>query len=210
MGCVCSQDERNIESKNEFYQKNYEIENKIRKNKQLLGMLIRLQSRIRGRIFRVKLKQKLNNNEGEEPITYTFIETDKIDKKELEELKMIYPPLNDDIEVEERGPAQFNNKVIYLGEWDKKNNLRHGRGIQIWLDGAKFSGCWKNGKACGKGKLVHADGDVYEGDWVDDKPSGYGKYKHSDGTEYEGFWKDDKQHGKGKEIWPDGTFYEGE
>ena len=30
MGCVCSHDDRNIEFKNEFYQKNYEIEQKLK------------------------------------------------------------------------------------------------------------------------------------------------------------------------------------
>ena len=118
--------------------------------------------------------KKLNNNDQEESLSYKFITTDKIEQKELEELFMLYPPLNDGLEVEVRSPAQFNNKVIYFGEWDIKNNLRHGRGIQLWLDGAKFSGCWKNGKACGKGKLIHADGDVYDGDWLNDKPSGHG------------------------------------
>ena len=153
---------------------------------------------------------QVTESSKEESITFKYITTEKIDQNELQELFDKYPPLDDGIEVEVRSPAEFSNKVIYFGEWDKVNNLRHGRGIQIWPDGAKFLGCWKNGRACGKGKLIHSDGDIYEGDWKDDKPWGYGKYLHLDGTKYEGEWKDDKQHGKGKEIWPDGTSYEGE
>ena len=211
MGCVCSHDDTNIESKNEFYQINYEIEPKIKTNPKLMDNLIRLQSIVKGRYFRKNFKKILSNEIKEEPLTYKYITTNKVDQKTLEELFQLYPPLNDGIEVEVRSPAQFsNNKVIYFGEWDKINNLRHGRGIQIWLDGATFLGCWKKGKACGKGKLIHADGDVYDGDWVDDKPTGYGIYIHSDGTRYDGEWKDDKQNGKGKEIWPDGTSYEGD
>jgi hypothetical protein len=212
MGCVCSQDDRNIEFKNEFYHKNYEIDETIKSNPDLLKLLIKVQGIIKGRYFRKNFnKETFNINDEEEDLTsYKHITTDKIKQKELEDLFTLYPPLNDGVEVEVRSPAQFNNKVIYFGEWDKANNLRHGRGIQLWLDGAKFIGCWKNGKACGKGKLIHADGDLYDGDWVDDKPSGYGIYIHSDGTKYDGEWKDDKQNGKGKEVWPDGTSYEGD
>ena len=124
-----------------------------------------------------------------------------------------YQVLEDGIEVEKRSPQEKgdskDNKVIYCGEWDKNKNLRHGRGIQIWPDGAKYMGYWQNDKACGKGKLIHSDGDIYEGEWSNDKPNGYGIYIHSDGTKYEGNWRDDKQNGEGKEIWPDGASYEG-
>ena len=208
MGCVCTQENNQFETKNEFNQIQNDIEEKFLKNKDLMNSLIKLQAIVRGRYFRKNtIKNEIN---FEEPLTYEFITSDKINQNELEELFQKYPPLDDGIDVEVRSPAEFSNKVIYFGEWDKNNNLRHGRGIQIWSDGAKFSGCWKNGKACGKGKLIHSDGDIYEGDWKDDKPWGYGVYIHLDGTRYEGEWKDDKQHGRGKEVWPDGTSYEGE
>ena len=59
----------------------------------------------------------------------------------------------------------FQNILSRLVDQD----IREGRGIQIWLDGSRYEGYWKNNKANGKGRLIHADGDVYEGDWKDDK-----------------------------------------
>ena len=78
-----------------------------------------------------------------------------------------------------------NNRIV-------DSEVRDGRGIQIWLDGSRYEGYWKNNKANGYGRLIHADGDVYEGEWKDDKADGYGTYFHSDGAKYEGQWKDDK------------------
>ena len=208
MGCVCSQDNKQFETKNEFYQNQYDSEEKITNNMKLYNSLIKLQAIIKGRYFRKNFYKKAISQEEE--LNYKITNSDQIKQNELEEVCNEYPPLDDGVEVEVRPPAEFNNKLIYFGEWDVQNNLRHGRGIQLWADGAKFTGYWKKGKACGKGRLKHSDGDIYEGDWLDDKPWGYGKYEHMDGTTYEGEWKDDKQHGRGKEIWPDGTSYEGE
>ena len=41
--------------------------------------------------------------------------------------------------------------------------MRHGRGIQVWSDGSKYIGYWKNDKANGNGKMYHTDGDLYDG-----------------------------------------------
>lgn len=88
------------------------------------------------------------------------------------------------IKTDENGVCTFtlDNGATYTGQM--KNNLREGRGTQIWLDNSKYEGEWKNDRACGKGKLIHADGDVYEGDWYDDKANGYGIYTHSNGAKY--------------------------
>ena len=148
-----------------------------------------------------------NNNDNQ----LIEIQTDKITENDFNELIAKYPEINDDVRVEKRNPQEFiNNKVIYYGEWKKNKNIRHGRGIQLWPEGAKYIGNWKNDKACGKGKLIHSDGDIYEGEWFNDKPNGFGIYIHLDGTKYEGEWKDDKQNGNGKETWSDGSQYEGQ
>ncbi len=117
-------------------------------------------------------------------------------------------PTNTDRELEERGPFELDNGAIYIGQWNKQG-LREGRGTQVWPDGSKYVGYWKNDMANGKGRLIHADGDVYEGEWYNDKAHGYGVYTHMDGAQYTGYWKEDKQHGNGVETWPDGARYEG-
>lgn len=36
-------------------------------------------------------------------------------------------------------------------------------GIQIWPDGAKYEGYWRDNVAHGRGRFHHIDGDVYDG-----------------------------------------------
>lgn len=91
----------------------------------------------------------------------------------------------------QRGPYELDNGAIYVGEWTKEG-LRHGKGLQIWKDGSKYEGYWKNDMANGKGRLIHSDGDVYEGEWYNDKAHGKGIYIHMDGAKYNGDWKEDK------------------
>ena len=162
--------------------------------------------------------ENINNNLEEAHISqintnqdYHEISTNRISESEFNELLIQYPLIEDGIIIEKRNPQENKfERIIYYGEWDINKNVKHGRGIQIWQDGAKYLGYWKDGKANGKGKFYHADGDIYEGNWSDDKPNGYGIYTHADGTRYEGEWKNDKQNGKGKEYWPDGSIYEGQ
>jgi hypothetical protein len=65
---------------------------------------------------------------------------------------------------------------------DADKDIKHGYGIQVWADGSKYEGYWKQGMASGYGRLIHSDGDVYEGEWLDDKANGKGCYEHYDGT----------------------------
>ena len=48
--------------------------------------------------------------------------------------------------------------------------------MQIWVDGAKYAGFWKNNKINGKGKLINTDGDIFEGEFRDDQFHGKGKF----------------------------------
>ena len=143
-------------------------------------------------------------------IQYKQIETNVISPEEFQEFCSTHASLDDSIKVELRPSTSCENKTIYYGEWDTKHNKRHGRGIQVWPDGSKYIGYWKNNQAWGKGKLIHHDGDIYEGDWESGKPNGTGTYTHADGSKYVGEWKDDKQEGNGEETWPDGNMYKGE
>ena len=108
----------------------------------------------------------------------------------------------------DRAPYELDDGAIYHGQW-MKDGLREGKGIQIYKDGSKYVGYWKNDQANGKGRLIHADGNVYEGDWYNDKNQGRGTYEHFDGAKYVGDWKEDRHHGYGVETWPDNARYEG-
>lgn len=97
---------------------------------------------------------------------------------------------------------------VAIGQW--KNGMRHGYGVQIWPDGAKYEGHWQNDQAHGKGKFWHADGDTFDGEWRADKAHGFGIYMHKNGAKYKGEWKEDLQDGYGVEAWVDGSKYEGD
>jgi hypothetical protein len=86
----------------------------------------------------------------------------------------------------------LENGAKYEGEWLLGNEVRQGKGKQIWPDGSLYEGWWVDNKANGKGRLIHADGDIYDGYWQDDKAHGFGVYSHLDGARYEGYWKEDK------------------
>ena len=150
---------------------------------------------------------------------------DKLDKKQINiklnninpininnfnEVIKKYPYINDGIKVEKRKPCEYENSVIYDGEWDIKRNVLHGRGIQLWPDGTKYIGYFKNNKVYKKGIIYFSNGSIYEGELLNCKFNGYSKYINVDGTKYEGEWKDDKENGYGKEFWTDGAKYEGQ
>ena len=136
--------------------------------------------------------------------------------------------INDGVPKMVVGPQEIENGAIYYGHSNNDKQERHGFGMQIWPDGSKYVGYWKNDKANGSGRLIHSDGDVYSGifasilmligEWKDDMASGNGKYIDVTGMEYIGEWKNDKQNGTGiplvvsivgVEKWPDGAIYEG-
>ena len=56
----------------------------------------------------------------------------------------------------------FENGTQYKGQV-KNGQIRQGYGTQIWPDGARYEGLWKDGVASGRGKFFHIDGAVYEG-----------------------------------------------
>ena len=219
MGCSCTNCGKSTEVIAEFNDdcSKEKIENIIKNNPKLLSSLIKIQSIYRGTKFRAKIQSRLDeikehqeqlkNNDQQNITSQSIILSDE----ELSTLLKNYPPLNDNVHVEIISPIEYpSNNIIYYGEWDIENNIRHGRGILIWPEGSKYLGYWVNDKANIKGKLIHSDGDIYEGEWLDDKPNGKGIYLNKDGTIYEGEWKNDKQDGKGKEKWPDGSWYEGD
>lgn len=73
------------------------------------------------------------------------------------------PDPTDSEKVEDKDIETLENDGKYLGQWSTSQNLRHGKGVQVWHDGSIYEGQWRNDKAHGFGRLIHADGDVYEG-----------------------------------------------
>ena len=93
-------------------------------------------------------------------INFIYIQNSPITENDLRLLFEKYPPLQDGVEVELRKSVEYENSAIYYGEWEKTGNKRHGRGIQVWTDGSRYEGYWKEDKANVKGKLIHSDGDI--------------------------------------------------
>ena len=186
----------------------------IKTNPKLLRMVTVFKSLFRGYIFRKKYYYSKLAPFGFEFFdkTIEFKNPSKkiISKEEFICLKNIYPPLCDNIPTILLDNIEYlNNRSEYLGEWDILTGKRHGRGIQVWLDGTKYEGYFIDDKANKQGKLTHPNNDIYEGEWNNDKAEGFGIYIHNGGSKYEGYWKNDKQHGRGVETWTDGTSYEG-
>ena len=133
----------------------------------------------------------------------------KITEEELNEVLHEYKPLNDDIEVQKLPPKIMEDGGYYFGEWTLDGKNRHGRGIYIYDNDAKYIGQWANDKPNGQGKYIQDNTNYYEGTFYDGKFNGHGKLVEN-GSIYEGDFKEDKQEGIGKEKWPDGAVYEGE
>jgi hypothetical protein len=72
---------------------------------------------------------------------------------------------------------------LYRGDW--KKSKRHGFGIQLFPNGARFIGTWKKGMAEGFGRLEFTDGTFYEGNFSKNRIV-WGKLVYFNGTYFEG------------------------
>ena len=178
--------------------------------------IIKLQSNLRGFLYRLKFIKKVFLSGNfipyiEPDLPYKYIElNDIISKEEIKYLFESFPPLNDYINIVILSSTiEYSNGCLYFGEWNPNNNQKHGRGILKWPQGLTYYGQFKMDNINGKGKLITKNGEIYEGDWVDNKANGYGIYQSKD-VRYEGKWKNDRQEGIGTETWADGTSFNGE
>jgi hypothetical protein len=52
--------------------------------------------------------------------------------------------------------------------------MQHGSGVEIYPDGNRFEGMFKEGKKNGEGTYYLFDGTVYKGEWVNGRIEGEG------------------------------------
>lgn len=97
---------------------------------------------------------------------------------------------------------------LYRGEW--KQSLRHGFGVQLFPNGARYIGNWKKGKAHGFGRLEFVDGTFYEGQFAQNRIQ-WGKLVYFNGTFFEGSFDGAKDLFKsGKLVFRDGEAFFGQ
>lgn len=64
-----------------------------------------------------------------------------------------------------------------------------GRGEEIWSDGKRYEGDFKNGKKDGEGTFEWANGNKYIGSWKNNKQNGIGVlYNAADLSRRQGEW----------------------
>lgn len=102
----------------------------------------------------------------------------------------------------------FNNGDFYTGEW--LDNLPHGQGKYLWLDGCMYVGQWSKGRKMGKGKFSWPCGATYEGDFKTGYMDGKGTYIGPSGTTYRGSWVMNLKHGHGSTNYSNGDHHEGD
>ena len=141
---------------------------------------------------KIKLEKENEKEKDKEDSRFSLISseknnTTKITNSDYENVISLYPSLTtenpDKIEVKKN--IILENKSIYYGEFNTEKNIKEGRGILIWPNGAKYTGYFQNNMQNIKGKMYHIDGDIYEGEWLDNKANGEGKFIHK-GIIYEG------------------------
>jgi hypothetical protein len=97
------------------------------------------------------------------------------------------------------------------GVW--KSGHQDLEGTDVWPDGTKYVGVWKEGGKSG-GTITWRDGREYKGDWEiivgkPDLPDGEGTMTWLDGRKYTGGFMHGKMQGNGKMAYADGKVEEG-
>jgi len=113
-------------------------------------------------------------------------------------------------DIELRKETMDGDGGVHIGYWNKQTNVKEGYGQQIFQNGAKYEGLWRNNMPEGKGRYIYENGDYYEGDRMKGKASGQGTFVTAESDTYTGGWLDDLYNGKGIERRADGSVYEGE
>ena len=94
----------------------------------------------------------------------------------------------------------------YRGGW--KGNKRHGYGVQLFPNGARFIGNWKRGFAEGFGRLEFIEGTFYEGNFSKNFIL-EGRLEYFSGSYFEGTFHPGDIFADGKLFFRDGEVFEG-
>jgi hypothetical protein len=104
------------------------------------------------------------------------------------------------------------NGEQYTGEW--LGDVKHGQGVQVYVDGSRYDGMWERGQRHGQGTFYKRVGGrlrlVYSGVWEHDQRAGTGTLNFKSGNRYEGCFQEGKITGWGTMYYKDGDRYEGE
>lgn len=98
-------------------------------------------------------EQSRSNRQGLGSNFKSGVNIDKIDENEVE-YKTNY-------EVGDGASFTGQMKKSLMDENGAMIFIKHGKGVQIWPDGATYDGDWRDGMAEGVGTFNHANGDVY-------------------------------------------------
>lgn len=82
------------------------------------------------------------------------------------------------------GKFVYENGAFYEGKF--KKGKFEGIGTEIYADGTKITGEYKDGAQMGQAKVIRADGNIWEGKSIYNNPNGYGKMIYVNGTQYTG------------------------
>lgn len=89
----------------------------------------------------------------------------------------------------------------------KSTMIPHGKGTMTYDDGCVIEGVWKNGQIV-EGTQIFTNGDRYQGQFKDGKPNGQGKLRQTDSVTYDGRWVNGAIV-TGTETQPNGEVYKG-
>jgi hypothetical protein len=92
---------------------------------------------------------------------------------------------------------------------DNGTYIKNGYGIEIYSNGDKYEGEWRNNQRYGQGTMNYANGDKYEGGWLNNRRSGQGKFTYTNGDRYEGEWYNNRRYEQGTMTYANGDKYEG-
>lgn len=104
---------------------------------------------------------------------------------------------------------------MYEGYYE--HGKRHGKGLYVFKNGARYDGSWKKGSNViyfeihlqnnflglkyGQGEFIYPDGSTYVGEWKKDLKHGKGKYTYVNKDTYEGTWYKGLRFGYGTYIY---------